>query len=150
MQAAILIEKLKIFPGEIEARNAVARRYEDGLADVVGALPKALLGLGHEVLVVMPKYVVIDTANNPRPPAARRVMRYKRARIEAELYLPAVRQPVVIGVMARRNVFIDIGVAGAVGRICPLVAAKLSAVEGAGKRLHKAEAQGEVGPDIAH
>ena len=35
MQAAILIEKLKIFPNEIEARNAVARRYEDGLADVV-------------------------------------------------------------------------------------------------------------------
>jgi electron transfer flavoprotein beta subunit len=28
---------------------------------------------------------VIDTANKPRPPAARRVMRYKRARVEAEL-----------------------------------------------------------------
>ncbi|MFV1966854.1 MAG: electron transfer flavoprotein subunit beta [Pirellulaceae bacterium] len=28
---------------------------------------------------------VVDTANKPRPPAARKVMRYKRARVEAEL-----------------------------------------------------------------
>ena len=32
VQAAILIEKLKIFPDEIEARDRVARRYSDGLA----------------------------------------------------------------------------------------------------------------------
>jgi starch synthase len=31
-----------------------------GLADVVGALPKALRLLGHEVIVVMPKYTSID------------------------------------------------------------------------------------------
>ncbi|RTL50792.1 MAG: DegT/DnrJ/EryC1/StrS family aminotransferase [Bradyrhizobiaceae bacterium] len=35
MQAAVLIEKLKIFPDEIEARNKVAQRYADGLKDVV-------------------------------------------------------------------------------------------------------------------
>jgi dTDP-4-amino-4,6-dideoxygalactose transaminase len=35
IQAAVLIEKLKIFPDEIEARNAIARRYAEGLADVV-------------------------------------------------------------------------------------------------------------------
>jgi dTDP-4-amino-4,6-dideoxygalactose transaminase len=35
VQAAILSEKLKIFPDEIEARNRVARRYADALADVV-------------------------------------------------------------------------------------------------------------------
>jgi dTDP-4-amino-4,6-dideoxygalactose transaminase len=35
IQAAILTEKLKIFPDEIDARNAVARRYTQGLADVV-------------------------------------------------------------------------------------------------------------------
>ena len=32
MQAAILIEKLKIFPGEISQRNTVAARYSDALA----------------------------------------------------------------------------------------------------------------------
>lgn len=31
IQAAILLEKLKIFPGEIEARETVARRYNDAL-----------------------------------------------------------------------------------------------------------------------
>jgi dTDP-4-amino-4,6-dideoxygalactose transaminase len=36
MQAAILIEKLKIFPDEIEARNRVASHYAKGLDGVVG------------------------------------------------------------------------------------------------------------------
>ena len=35
MQAAILIEKLKIFEDEIEARNKVAKRYARGLGNVV-------------------------------------------------------------------------------------------------------------------
>jgi dTDP-4-amino-4,6-dideoxygalactose transaminase len=35
IQAAILIEKLKIFPDEIEARNRIARRYAEGLGDIV-------------------------------------------------------------------------------------------------------------------
>jgi dTDP-4-amino-4,6-dideoxygalactose transaminase len=43
MQAAVLIEKLKIFPDEIEARNRVARRYNEGLADVV-AVPTVPAG----------------------------------------------------------------------------------------------------------
>jgi len=34
IQAAVLIEKLKIFPDEIEARNVAARRYAEGLRDV--------------------------------------------------------------------------------------------------------------------
>ncbi|MCZ7658461.1 MAG: DegT/DnrJ/EryC1/StrS family aminotransferase [Xanthobacteraceae bacterium] len=34
IQCAVLIEKLKIFPDEIAARNRVARRYGDALADV--------------------------------------------------------------------------------------------------------------------
>ena len=34
MQAAVLSEKLKIFPEEIAARDRVARRYAEGLADV--------------------------------------------------------------------------------------------------------------------
>jgi dTDP-4-amino-4,6-dideoxygalactose transaminase len=41
IQAAVLIEKLKIFPDEIDARNRVAARYAEGLRDVavVPALP---------------------------------------------------------------------------------------------------------------
>lgn len=41
IQAAVLIEKLKIFPDEIVARNRVAERYSSALADVaiVPALP---------------------------------------------------------------------------------------------------------------
>jgi dTDP-4-amino-4,6-dideoxygalactose transaminase len=35
IQAAILSEKLKIFPDEVAARQAVARRYSDALADLV-------------------------------------------------------------------------------------------------------------------
>lgn len=39
IQAAVLIEKLKIFPEEIEARNRAARRYNDGLRDLA-AVPE--------------------------------------------------------------------------------------------------------------
>jgi len=44
VQAAVLIEKLRIFPDEIEARNAVARRYAEALSDVivVPAVPDGL------------------------------------------------------------------------------------------------------------
>ena len=35
IQAAILIEKLKIFPDEIEARNRIARHYSEALGDIV-------------------------------------------------------------------------------------------------------------------
>jgi len=35
IQAAILIEKLKIFPDEIEARDRIARRYSETLGDLV-------------------------------------------------------------------------------------------------------------------
>jgi dTDP-4-amino-4,6-dideoxygalactose transaminase len=43
IQAAILLEKLKIFPDEIDARNRVARRYGERLGDVV-TLPTAPAG----------------------------------------------------------------------------------------------------------
>jgi dTDP-4-amino-4,6-dideoxygalactose transaminase len=35
LQAAILVEKLEIFPDEVAARNRVARRYTESLSDVV-------------------------------------------------------------------------------------------------------------------
>jgi dTDP-4-amino-4,6-dideoxygalactose transaminase len=37
IQAAVLSEKLKIFPEEIDARNRIANRYKDGLGDLVTA-----------------------------------------------------------------------------------------------------------------
>ena len=44
IQAAVLIEKLKIFPDEIVARDRVARRYRDGLGDVA-IVPRVADGL---------------------------------------------------------------------------------------------------------
>jgi dTDP-4-amino-4,6-dideoxygalactose transaminase len=43
IQAAVLLEKLKIFADEIEARNRVADRYAQGLGDLV-ATPKVIDG----------------------------------------------------------------------------------------------------------
>jgi dTDP-4-amino-4,6-dideoxygalactose transaminase len=43
IQAAVLIEKLKIFADEIETRNVIARRYNDGLKDVA-VVPHVLDG----------------------------------------------------------------------------------------------------------
>jgi len=37
-----------------------------GLADVVGALPKALRSLGHEPIVILPKYAFIDRARHQK------------------------------------------------------------------------------------
>lgn len=47
IQAAVLIEKLKIFPDEIEARNRVAKRYSEALADIaiVPVVPKDYLSV---------------------------------------------------------------------------------------------------------
>jgi dTDP-4-amino-4,6-dideoxygalactose transaminase len=56
IQAAILSEKLKIFPDEIEARNAVARRYEAGLADkvIVPKVPPGLVSVWAQYTVRVP------------------------------------------------------------------------------------------------
>ena len=39
IKAAVLLQKLSIFPDEIAARNRVAARYAEGLGDVVRAPP---------------------------------------------------------------------------------------------------------------
>jgi len=44
IQAAILIEKLAIFAEEIELRQEAARRYSEGLADIVAAVPTVIDG----------------------------------------------------------------------------------------------------------
>lgn len=53
IQAAILIEKLKIFPEEIVARNAAAARYSAALADVA-IVPRA----GHQATSVWAQYTL--------------------------------------------------------------------------------------------
>ena len=53
IQAAVLIEKLKIFPDEIGARNRVAARYSDALADVA-IVPRA----GNESASVWAQYTI--------------------------------------------------------------------------------------------
>ncbi len=53
MQAAILIEKLKIFPDEIEARGEVAARYAEGLGDVA-TVPR----VGNESTSVWAQYTI--------------------------------------------------------------------------------------------
>ena len=44
LQAAVLLEKLKIFPDEIERRNRIADRYVQGLAGHVAATPMVIPG----------------------------------------------------------------------------------------------------------
>jgi dTDP-4-amino-4,6-dideoxygalactose transaminase len=53
IQAAILIEKLKIFPDEIAARDRVAARYTQGLADVA-VVPRT----GNEATSVWAQYTI--------------------------------------------------------------------------------------------
>ncbi len=44
IQAAVLLEKLKIFADEIEKRNVIAKRYNDQLASNVISVPKVIEG----------------------------------------------------------------------------------------------------------
>ncbi len=53
IQAAVLIEKLKIFPEEIAARDRIARRYSDALADVV-TVPR----VGNDATSVWAQYTI--------------------------------------------------------------------------------------------
>jgi dTDP-4-amino-4,6-dideoxygalactose transaminase len=53
IQAAVLLEKLKIFPDEIVARNDVAQRYAVGLADLV-----TVPGVGNVATSVWAQYTI--------------------------------------------------------------------------------------------
>jgi len=61
-----------------------------GLADVAGALPKALKAMGHDVRVVMPRYGTID------------VDKYGLRRVIDNLAVPLAHQPVNAGVLEGR------------------------------------------------
>lgn len=56
VQAAILIEKLKIFPDEIAARDRVARRYTEGLSDVAitPVVPAGLMSVWAQYTLRLP------------------------------------------------------------------------------------------------
>ncbi|MES2906780.1 MAG: DegT/DnrJ/EryC1/StrS aminotransferase family protein [Pseudomonadota bacterium] len=57
IQAAVLIEKLKIFPAEIIARQQVAERYQEGLKDVavVPHLPDEMISVWAQYTLRFPK-----------------------------------------------------------------------------------------------
>ena len=55
------------------ASEAAPYAKTGGLGDVIGALPRALAARGHELLVVLPKYNVIDTAGHGLRDTGRRV-----------------------------------------------------------------------------
>jgi dTDP-4-amino-4,6-dideoxygalactose transaminase len=65
IQAAVLIEKLKIFPEEIEARNLIAARYAAALADVA-LVPH----IGNESTSVWAQYTIRVKAGQRDPLAA--------------------------------------------------------------------------------
>ena len=51
------MKKLNIL---LAASEVVPFAKSGGLADVSGALPKALKDLGHDIRVVMPRYYIVD------------------------------------------------------------------------------------------
>jgi electron transfer flavoprotein beta subunit len=70
--------------------------YLEQLLEVSGGTVRVKRNVGNGWEIVEGKLpvllTVLGTANQPRPPAARRVMRYKRARVEAELAAEVQRE----------------------------------------------------------
>lgn len=56
IQAAVLLEKLKVFPAEIEARNRIARRYSEALGDIVTvpAVPEGFASVWAQYTIRVP------------------------------------------------------------------------------------------------
>jgi dTDP-4-amino-4,6-dideoxygalactose transaminase len=64
IQAAVLLAKLKLFPGEIEMRQAVADRYRAGLKDLVSvqAIPEGCVSVYAQFCPRSPKFAEIQAA----------------------------------------------------------------------------------------
>ena len=77
IQAAILIEKLKIFPEEIEARDRVARRYAAGLKSNRIAVPKLIDGARS----VWAQYTIRGSRTAPNSRPAPRMPGFRRRRL---------------------------------------------------------------------
>jgi starch synthase len=69
------------------ASEALPFAKTGGLADVVGSLPRALAGLGHEVDVVIPRYRGISAGE----PAGMLAVQHGPQRVEAELFTASAR-----------------------------------------------------------
>jgi len=82
-------EKLKIV---FAAAEVVPFEKTGGLADVAGALPKALEKLGHEIIVVMPRYYDIDRAALEKLPAPLGVPMGSRGEFWAAVYKTTLPQ----------------------------------------------------------
>ena len=85
LQAAILLEKLAIFPDEVEARQRVAERYDEGLRDVV-RVPRVIEG----VISVWAQYTVVvegDDDGGRRRDAVAATLR--EAGVPTAVYYPA-------------------------------------------------------------
>ncbi len=59
LQAAVLLQKLAIFPEEIKARNQIAQRYQAGLQDIVKtpSVPQGLTSVWAQYTVQLPKNI---------------------------------------------------------------------------------------------
>ena len=64
IQAAVLLAKLKLFPGEVEMRQAVADRYRAGLKDLVSvqAIPEGCVSVYAQFCPRSPKFAEIQAA----------------------------------------------------------------------------------------
>jgi len=64
IQAAVLLAKLKLFPGEVEMRQAVADRYRAGLKDVVSVqtIPDGCVSVYAQFCPRSPKFAEIQAA----------------------------------------------------------------------------------------
>jgi dTDP-4-amino-4,6-dideoxygalactose transaminase len=73
LQAAILLEKLVLFPKEIEARQAVSRRYHEALKDVMSVpiiSPESTSVWAQYTLAVDGRDVVLESLKNEKIPTA--------------------------------------------------------------------------------